>query len=291
MSVKFRYARKIINEVWGKKVKLVRCGPRQQRKSFYQNLKVKENNESPQETWNEFITKVNQLQLKDGWSIICENDKLSFIRLESWSFRNQRGSTEVRIEKMSLSRNLVYSITAHGCEYPLSKLMDIPSLEKHPLERESTSFWILSSARHCALQQTLTLLKSPFLRCCPISVGNIGTMIMSSSRYFRNKSSIIQCRDGICCVNYRNIKLLTDRSKRRKLSSDCIHPFTNKRFLTKDELAKQLGEETRARKNAEKRETYWKKFFAHCLEMENSQTNPQQIRNIYVPLLHLLSIS
>lgn len=115
---------KIINEVWGEKVKLVRRGPRQQRKSFNQNLKVKENNESPQETWNEFITKVNQLQLKDGWSIICENDKLSFIRLESWSFRNQRGSTEVRIEKMSLSRNLVYSITAHGSEYPLSKLSE-----------------------------------------------------------------------------------------------------------------------------------------------------------------------
>ena len=33
---------KIVNEIWGEKVRLVRRGPRNQRKSFYQNLMKKE---------------------------------------------------------------------------------------------------------------------------------------------------------------------------------------------------------------------------------------------------------
>lgn len=83
------------------------------------------------------------------------------------------------------------------------------------------------------------------------------------------RCSIIQCMDDICCLNCRKIKILTETSKRRKLSRDGVHPCTNKRHITRDELAKQLSEETRPRQNAEKRESYWKdKFYTQCLEME-----------------------
>lgn len=45
--------------------------------------------------------------------------------------------------------------------------------------------------------------------------------------------------------------------------------LTSNKYITRDELAKQLSEETRARQNAEKRESYWKdKFYTQCLEME-----------------------
>ena len=257
---------KIINEIWGEKVKLVRRGPRKQRKSFYQNLKVKTDMKSPQETLSELMTNADKLKLKDGWSIVCEDNKVSFIRLESWSFRNQRGSTEVRIEKSST--NLEYSIISHGCEYPLAKLMDMPALETHPFrERVKLILDFIECSKLCS--GTNLDDEEPVTTLLPHVSGEYRDNESELLKVFSERCSIIQCSDGICCVNCRKIKLLTDRSKRRKLSRDGIHPFTNKRFMTRDELTIQLCEETRARQKAEKRESYWKdKFFAHCLEMD-----------------------
>lgn len=49
-----------------------------------------------------------------------------------------------------------------------------------------------------------------------------------------------------------------------------ISPFTNKRFLSKEEVTEQLKLERQARLNAEKRERYWReKFEAECIEMEH----------------------
>ncbi|CAH3029420.1 unnamed protein product, partial [Porites evermanni] len=47
-------------------------------------------------------------------------------------------------------------------------------------------------------------------------------------------------------------------------------PFTNKHFLSKDEVEKQVQKERQARLNAEKREKYWReKFEAECLEKDD----------------------
>ena len=47
-------------------------------------------------------------------------------------------------------------------------------------------------------------------------------------------------------------------------------PFTNKCFLSKDEVEKQVQKERQARLNAEIREKYWReKFEAECLEMDD----------------------
>lgn len=110
-------------------MKLVRRGLRNERKSFYQNLMKKEDI-GPQELLHEELKEANEMPLKDGWSEVCEENKVSFIRLESWSFRNQRGFVEVRIEKTLT--DLAYFIISHGCEYHLAKLMDIQALAKHP---------------------------------------------------------------------------------------------------------------------------------------------------------------
>lgn len=49
-----------------------------------------------------------------------------------------------------------------------------------------------------------------------------------------------------------------------------ISPFTNKCFLSKEEVTKQLKLERQPRLNAEKRECYWReKFEAECIEMEH----------------------
>ena len=64
---------------------------------------------------------------------------------------------------------------------------------------------------------------------------------------------------------------MVQKCKKRKLESNGVaSPFTNKRFLSKDEVEKQLQKERQARLNAEKREKYWReKFEAECLEMDD----------------------
>lgn len=60
------------------------------------------------------------------------------------------------------------------------------------------------------------------------------------------------------------------RQKRKLETNGVISPFTNKRFLAKEEVTKQLKLERQARLNAEQRERYWReKFEAGCTEMEN----------------------
>ena len=60
------------------------------------------------------------------------------------------------------------------------------------------------------------------------------------------------------------------RQKRKLESNGVISPFTNKHFLSKEEVTKQLQLERQARLNAEKRERYWReKFEAVHIDMEN----------------------
>ena len=256
---------KIVNEIWGEKVRLVKRGPRNQRKSFYQNLMKKEDI-GPQELLHEELKEANEMPLKDGWSEMCEENKVSFIRLESWSFRNQRGFVEVRIEKTLT--DLAYFIISHGCEYHLAKLMDIQALAKHPFrERVNLILNFIDCSKPCRgtnIDNTVSVTSY-----VPHVIGEYRDSESELIKIVSERCSFIQCMDDICCLNCHKIKILTERSKRRKLSRDGVHPCTNKQYITRDELAKQLSEETRARQNAEKRESYWKdKFYTQCLEME-----------------------
>lgn len=237
---------KIVSDIWGEKVKLVRRGPRRQRKTFYQNLKIRKIIASIPETLSHFMGKVNELKFKDGWSIVCGNNKVSFVRLESWSFRNQRGSTEVSIEQISSSTDLRYSILSHGCEYSLAKIIDTLGLEKRNLGERVQQ--ILEFIESSALCSGVDINEPTSTSMLPHVSGEYRHNDSVLFKVFSEQCSIIQCSDGIGCANCRKIKLLNDRSKRRKLSRDAIHPSTNKRYLSRDELTKQLSEETKARK-------------------------------------------
>ena len=59
---------------------------------------------------------------------------LSFIRCESWCFRNQAVSIEVKVEKGIGLNPCLYSIASHGCEMDLKHFIDVDCLEKkYPL--------------------------------------------------------------------------------------------------------------------------------------------------------------
>lgn len=89
-------------------------------------------------------------------------------------------------------------------------------------------------------------------------------------RAFSANCSILS-RAGQCCYNCKNLHYLEKKIRKRKLETNgVISPFTNKRFLSKEEVTEQLKLERQARLNAEKRERYWReKFEAECIEMEH----------------------
>ena len=194
---------KIVNDIWGEKVKRVRRGPRTQRKAFYQNLKIREIIASPSETFSHFMEKVNGLKFKDGWGTVCRNNKLSFVRLESWSFRNQRGSTEVCIEQISSSSGLRYSISSHGCEYSLTNMIDLLGLEKRALgERVHKILEFVDSSALCSgvdINETTSASMSPHVS------GEYRHNDNVLFKVFSKQCHIIQCSDGISCANCRKI--------------------------------------------------------------------------------------
>lgn len=69
---------KIVYEFWGEKVKLVRRRRHKQQKSFYHDLKMKE--DSTRRRLERIHYKSQwEMPLNDGWSIVWENNKVSFI--------------------------------------------------------------------------------------------------------------------------------------------------------------------------------------------------------------------
>ena len=82
---------RIVNKLWDDKVKLVRRGPRKDRRTCYLNLRCKKDvslTELPGETFKEF--RGSSLEMERGWSRMSHNpNNMSFLRFESCSFNNQ----------------------------------------------------------------------------------------------------------------------------------------------------------------------------------------------------------
>lgn len=125
---------RVVNELWGDKVKLVRRGPRNDRRTCYLNLHCKEHEtELPGETVEQF--RGSSQEMERGWSKMSDNPNcVSFLRFESCSFNNQRFSTEVKIAELSSSK-ISYSLISHGCESDIGKFMDISYIERYPLSQ------------------------------------------------------------------------------------------------------------------------------------------------------------
>ena len=262
---------RIIKEIWGDEVKLVKRGPRKDRRTCYLNLRRKEHvslTESPGETFEQF--RGSSLEMERGWSKMSDDpNNVSFLRFESCSFNSQRISTEVKITQLSSSK-ISYSLISHGCESDIGKFMDISYIERYPLsQRINLILAFVNNAKFCkgaTLEdgETTTL---PHVTGQYVDFSK-GTESVGETRVFSNNCNIITVNCGICCVNCRNIKLLGSRAKSRRLARDSIHPYTNKRYLSKSEVVQQLAQERQARQNTEKRERYWReKFDSKCLEM------------------------
>ena len=78
---------------------------------------------------------------------------------------------------------------------------------------------------------------------------------------------------GSPCQNCRHLLSIDRKRKSRKTESNQVHPNFNKRYMNKDEVQMQLRYAQRAKRNATKREQYWKdRYFKECLELDGEDS-------------------
>lgn len=144
---------------------------------------VKEDRKSPQESLSEFDKSLSTSVKR--WSIICNNNKVSLIPLKPWSFKNQQGSTEVSIEKLTTNNPWIFHYFSQLWD-PLARLMDIQALEKHLFH---TQVKLILDFTNCSrLYNGKKTINSLLLPCFPMSVVNIETMKVSCWSYWNIKS-------------------------------------------------------------------------------------------------------
>ena len=218
------------------------------RQSWYLNLRPKDpkNSKVPQETFQHI--RESSMELVGGWNKISDHpNTVSFIRYESWSFNNQRISIEFKVTQLPPSK-IRYTLLSHGCESDVTNIMDVASVEQYPLsQRAILILAFIDNGQLC--------------RGAPMENGETTTLSHTTGNYVDFTEGAINTNVGniraaVLFANRKKIKLLGARAKRRKMARDTIHPYTNKRYLSKSEVGQQLAEERQARYNAEKRKHY-----------------------------------
>ena len=272
----------LIKQIWGDKVKIVKRGPRKQRQNYYLGLTRK----SPT-SLNDSIDENQQFsQLKTRWHLVSdEGGHFTFARYESWSFCNQRVVTEVRFVKEVESYSIL--LTSRGCQIDLTTVSQLDCLEQAPIRKRIESILtIIDTSTLCRgvpitdgedLHTTI-----PFKSGVYSDLSKNKTTETVEHQAFSENCSILSSAGQCCC----NCNLEKRRRKRKQENSGEISRFTNKRFLSKEDLTKQLQLERQARLNAEKRERYWReKCESECAEMENDDhadamlAQPQELAN------------
>jgi len=260
----------LIKQIWGDKVRLVKRGSRKQRENYYLGLTRKSPtslNDSTDE--NQRIS-----QLKTGWHLVSDQGgNFTFARYEPWSFRKQRVVTEVRFVKEDESYSIL--LTSHGCQIDLTTVSQLECLEQSPIRKRIES--ILTFIDTSTLCRGVPITDGEDLHSTiPLKSGiysDLSTNRTTETVEYRAfpVNCVILSSAGQCCSNCKNLHNLEKKRQKRKLETNgVISPFTNKRFLSKEDVTKQLQLERQARLNAEKRERYWReKCESEGIEMEN----------------------
>lgn len=94
------------------------------------------------------------------------------------------------------------------------------------------------------------------------------------SRAFSAKCLVISTGNDAQCKNCKILKKVNSQrvARRQSRTFDTPDARSNKKFLSKEEVVRQLSDERRKKKNAERRSTYWQEKFANealCLEKED----------------------
>lgn len=163
----------LVRQLWGKKVKMVKRGSRDQKQNFYLNLKKKVIPDGG--VVESCMSGTSLSTVKKGWLLANDHETfLSFIRFESWSFRNETVSIQVKVEKDIGLNPCRYSIVSHGCQMDLKDVIDVNFLEKHPL-RERLEM-ILTTVETSTLCRGVQIKDEEFSSTMPHESGFIKTI-------------------------------------------------------------------------------------------------------------------
>ena len=93
-----------VKELWDGGTKIVRRGERQNQQFFYLNLRKKSGQPQPMSSMNStndsFSSLFSHHDLPSNWTSIADHgNRLNFIRLENWAYRQNRVKTELSVTK------------------------------------------------------------------------------------------------------------------------------------------------------------------------------------------------
>ncbi len=269
----------IMTDCFGGKVRVVQRGTRQHRERGYLNLRRRNqqvapandqcNDESGDRVGSLSLVSLKELQLPSQWHCLEDrDDQVSFIRHENWDFSGQRGITELLVKKTNQLDPVSLVVRAHGSSVDLNKDLGFKKL----LGEKTIDDQVLDALNYadksslcCGFQDddNCVLTMSTYV------TGVLRLADVESKRVFAENCLVLSGPSGIC-NNCSRLRVKSGKRKRRKETQMEIHPKCNKRYLSKEEVEAQLKNEQKVRRNAEKREQYWReKFQEECVIVES----------------------
>ena len=269
----------IITDTFGAKVRVVQRGTKKRRERVYLNLRrrspqtTREGNQNGSDVSSDSVYgSFKNLQFPKHWHCIQDrDDQVSLIRHDNWEFSGQRGTTELLITQTT-SPLVSLVVRAHGNSVDLNKelgfkkLLGGSTIENQILHAltyvdQSSICFGFQDDDNCVLAMA-THVTGVLRQLQPDGV--------ESKRVFAHNCQVLISGPGGICNNCYRLRVLNSKRKRRKENQTEIHAKCNKRYMTKEELELQLKMEQKVRRNAEKREEYWReKFQKECVAVES----------------------
>ena len=255
-----------VKELWDGKVKVVKRGKRKQQTFFYLNLSKRPNPPRPMSSMdNSFKSLFSNHELPTNWASVADHEnRINFIRLENWSYRNSRVKTELSITKTE-DGEFLYEISCRGQKIDIENIIQIDTLTQQPIKgRVLTVIQLLDQSTLC---QGVHIEKDALEGLANHEHGAYSDLSMESYLNEKYRGFSSDCKvissNGTCCVSCSHFFHGLIWRKKHKVANTCstIHPNTPKCFLSKEDVILQLAQERQARINAEARERYWRDKF------------------------------
>lgn len=124
-----------MKDLWDGRIKIVRRGERKNQQFFYVNIRKKSNQSQPAPN-NEFSSLFSNNDFPTNWSFIADNqNRVNFIRLENWTYRQNRVKTELSVTKTAAGA-IEYSISCRGQEVEINTLVQSNTLAEQSLKEK-----------------------------------------------------------------------------------------------------------------------------------------------------------
>ena len=265
---------RIISSLWQGKVRSVQKGPRKNQKRGYLNLRKKTVEiDVEQRMGNDLLPNID---LPRGWQLEITHSNLACIyRRDPLEFNGQRLTLELELD-LSSRDNREFIIKSQVFKVEFTTLMSNASIAGLSLHEQIN--YILEYLQNSTVCRGIPLQEGEtIISLTPHFTGDMEELSGSKgkeSRAFSAKCLVISTGNDAQCKNCKILKKVNSQrvARRESRTFDTPDARSNKKFLSKEEVVRQLSDERRKKKNAERRSTYWQEKFANealCLEKED----------------------